>query len=187
MAKKTFTSQSSRKNLELLMVKYNLSAKDVFLAQLIADGMPAGDAFVSLFGLGIAGKDTACTNYINSKPTLVSLIGQLNKSTTQMVKDVKFDLRTKEGVIEALKAEYAAAVDAKQRADILNKIADIQQLKKEEDKESLNLIHYYITLRCEVCPVYPKLKKMMDEAREDAEKELVAPIANIPANEEDED
>ena len=41
-----------------------------------------------------------------------------------------------------MQTEYETATDPKQRTDILNKIADLQQLKKDEDKEREKLVHY---------------------------------------------
>lgn len=163
MANKGVSSAQARKNLETQMVKYNLSAKDVFLAYLIAAGMPGGDAFVALYDVGITGKDRACESYMASKPTLGSLVSQLCKGGGRSAA-AKFDLRSKDGVIDAMQTEYETATDPKQRTDILNKIADLQQLKKDEDKEREKLVHYYIALRCEQCPALPYLKKMMGEA-----------------------
>lgn len=157
---------AGRKELDMLMIKYNVSAKEVFFAQLVACGMPLGDVFGALFGTDSPRKDKTARDYIGMRPSLSSLIKALSATATRADGNspVPFDLRTKDGVIEAMQAEYAAAKDNKQRADILNKIADIQQMKKEEDKESQKLIHYYLPLRCEACPAYSVLTRKMQDA-----------------------
>lgn len=55
-------------------------------------------------------------------------------------------------MIEALSRQVRDTDDPKQKADILMKIADLQRMKQDENTEKEKLVHYYLPLRCEVCP-----------------------------------
>ena len=70
------------------------------------------------------------------------------------------DLRTKDGVLTALETELENVTDPKQRTEIIGKIADLQRMKNEEDKQSRELIHYYLPLRCEECPYKTKIDEL---------------------------
>jgi hypothetical protein len=49
-------------------------------------------------------------------------------------------------------------LDGKEKADILNRIADLQQMKKEELKKEDERVHFYLPLQvCKDCPNKNKL------------------------------
>ena len=58
----------------------------------------------------------------------------------------------KDRIIEELHVQYERAKDGKEKAEIMMKIADIMQVKKEEAKEEDKRLTYYLPLRCEICP-----------------------------------
>lgn len=59
-------------------------------------------------------------------------------------------------IAELIKA--AADLDGKEKADVLNRIADLQQMKKEELKKEDERVHFYLPLPvCENCPNKNKL------------------------------
>ncbi|MDD4610324.1 MAG: hypothetical protein PHY71_09375 [Bacteroidaceae bacterium] len=51
-----------------------------------------------------------------------------------------------------------AGLSGKEKADILNRIADLQQMKKEENKIDEERVHFYLPLPlCDDCPNKGKL------------------------------
>jgi hypothetical protein len=72
------------------------------------------------------------------------------KSLVERYKDKDFI------IAELIKA--AADLDGKEKADVLNRIADLQQMKKEELKKEDERVHFYLPLQvCENCPNKNKL------------------------------
>jgi len=54
-------------------------------------------------------------------------------------------------IAELIKA--ASDLDGKEKADVLNRIADLQQMKKEELKKEAERVHFYLPLSvCKDCP-----------------------------------
>jgi len=54
-------------------------------------------------------------------------------------------------IAELIKA--ASDLDGKEKADVLNRIADLQQMKKEELKKEDERVHFYLPLSvCKDCP-----------------------------------
>lgn len=59
-------------------------------------------------------------------------------------------------IAELVKAQ--AGLSGKEKADILNRIADLQQMKKEENKIDEDRVHFYLPLPlCDDCPNKGKL------------------------------
>jgi hypothetical protein len=72
------------------------------------------------------------------------------KSLVERYKDKDFI------IAELIKA--AADLDGKEKADVLNRIADLQQMKKEELKKEDERVHFYLPLSvCKDCPNKNKL------------------------------
>jgi len=72
------------------------------------------------------------------------------KSLVERYKDKDFI------IAELIKA--ASDLDGKEKADVLNRIADLQQMKKEELKKEDERVHFYLPLSvCKDCPNKNKL------------------------------
>lgn len=147
----------NRKKLESLMERYGLTREDVFLAVLISQGMPPGESFGVVYQSNLKDNDYAYSKYVATKPRITELVSDLKpvKRTTDDVRSGRagrFNLRTKDGVLSALEFDAESTNDPKQRADIHMKIAELQRLKNEEDDRKNKLVHYYLPLRCTVCP-----------------------------------
>jgi hypothetical protein len=72
------------------------------------------------------------------------------KSIVERYKDKDFI------IAELIRA--AADLDGKEKADVLNRIADLQQMKKEEIKKEDERVHFYLPLSvCKDCPNKNKL------------------------------
>lgn len=63
--------------------------------------------------------------------------------------------REKSEILDAL-AEELPNLRGKDRVDALMKIADLQQMKKEETAEEVERVIYYLPLRCNSCELYRK-------------------------------
>lgn len=79
--------------------------------------------------------------------------------STQMGQKNGVESRSKDDIINELNLLATKTTDAKQRADILLKIADLQQMKREENKDEETTIHYYLPLTCSNCALYEKANK----------------------------
>lgn len=67
------------------------------------------------------------------------------KSLVERYKDKDFI------IAELIKA--ASDLDGREKADVLNRIADLQQMKKEEQKKEDERVHFYLPLQvCKDCP-----------------------------------
>ena len=144
-----------RKRVDDLMVKYHLDTREVYLAILVSWGVPGGDAFGALFSCKPEMREMKWERYRGDKAHVgtLSLIQELaSGSTEQSSVPIGHDLKSKDGMIDALAEQAAEATDPKQKADILMKIADLQRMKQDENTEKEKLVHYYLPLRCEVCP-----------------------------------
>lgn len=78
--------------------------------------------------------------------------------------------RDKDSVLDAL-AATVKDLKGKERADVLMKIADLQQMKKEETAEEDNTVHYYLPISCKNCELYMKARKRRQEQEKEQEEE----------------
>lgn len=83
------------------------------------------------------------------------------EKVTDMAKEDVQDLvnlyKDKDFIIAEL-VKTQASLSGKEKADILNRIADLQQMKKNEEKKEDERVHFYLPLpTCEDCPNKGKL------------------------------
>lgn len=152
MAKKKETDK--RGVMVRLMSKHQVTEREFMLAVLVAWGVPAGDAFGALMECKPEYREQMWQRYKNDKSNLgtMELIRELSDGPVADSGGFSYDLKSKEGMIDALSEQVKNADDPKQRADILMKIADLQRMKQDENTEKEKLVHYYLPLRCEECP-----------------------------------
>lgn len=74
--------------------------------------------------------------------------------------------RDKDEVLNAL-AATVKDLKGKERADVLMKIADLQQMKKEETIKEDNTVHYYLPLSCKNCELYMKARRRKTDKEEE--------------------
>lgn len=153
MAKKAI---NNRKRIEALCSKYGVTERMVYLAVLIAWGVPEGDAFMTIMDCKPEMREQMWERFKNDKSNVsaLAMIRELRDGTAEQGVRVgpEYDLKSKDGMIEALSAQVRDTQDPKQKADILMKIADLQRMKQDENTEKEKLVHYYLPLRCEACP-----------------------------------
>lgn len=156
------------KKMKDLMRAYELEAQDVCFAQLVADGYSLQEACSVIyrpFGRSLA---TTASQILKQKPGIQVLIDNLKMDIDSMTdvlngndgkkkrkKSVTFD---KDMIAQELYTQATRAKEGKERADIWVKIADLMQVKKEEDKDAEKRVLYYLPLRCDICP-YKNNKK----------------------------
>lgn len=136
--------------------KYNLTVKDVFFAQLVAMGNPKAIAFREVMNYSFTDCAAACDMYMAKRPEIAKYMATLKNRKEECnapsVQSYGYNLRTKDGVLAAMEEEANKTADPKQRADIILKIADLQKMKNEDDKEQKKLVYYYLPLHCNICP-----------------------------------
>lgn len=147
-------SGNNRKKVEQLLSKYSVSDKEVYLAILIAWGVPESDAFGAVMGCKPEWREQMWERYKSDKSnvSVMTMIRDLRNGSVEATANSGYDLKSKDGMIDALAEQAREASDPKQKADILMKIADLQRMKQDENTEKEKLVHYYLPLRCEVCP-----------------------------------
>lgn len=67
-------------------------------------------------------------------------------------------LRSKDETLEELNQLATETNDAKLKAELLMKIADLQNWKKEQQTEESEQIKYYLPLKCSQCQLYKTAK-----------------------------
>lgn len=93
-------------------------------------------------------------------PVVKAYLGQRKTGVTMMPNDSKGRFRDKDAILSELESTLPN-LSGKEKADVLMKIADLQQMKKEEDetKTEDRTVHYYLPLNCLKCGLYQKHKK----------------------------
>lgn len=70
---------------------------------------------------------------------------------TEQTQQYKPKNRTKEDIINELNQLLEIETDPKLKLDYYKQLADLQGMKKEQDKEDENTIHYYFPITCKDC------------------------------------
>lgn len=155
---------------------YSIPPEDVYFSMLVGLGATMQEAFAAIY------RPTAASPlYISqlarqkraSTPGISQLIeavesGRLNAAvdsrslkTAAIVEQRRSKAaptnaeiyRTKDGIIDGLIKSLETA-NTRERADILMKIADLQRMKQEENKEDPETVHYYLPLSCQRCELW---------------------------------
>lgn len=159
--------------MKTLMKQYDLEMADVGFAYLLANGFAPQEACQLMYNpIGRSLASTA-TMMMKKKPGIDVLMNHLKEDYERAFKrsealtgkespkpkgTKKKSNLDKETVLEELNIQYGKAKDGKEKADIMMKIADILQVKREEDKAEDKRLVYYLPLRCDICPWKNKVK-----------------------------
>ncbi len=136
-----YISDNLKKKIEGLKLK---NGQEMAYASLIRDGWNRNDALVVLC------LDTRGGEYVKDLNERVR--DALTLMEQQKINLSEHNLLKKEGVLAELQA-IVPTLDGKERADVLMKIADLQQMKKDDVKEE-ETVHFYMQLKCPMCPAY---------------------------------
>ena len=166
---------------------YQLNPDEVFFCMLVASGASRGEAYATIFRPRSTKIETAqrgAAQIAKDKPGINKLIRSFEDNRTAFLPDndrpkskknntqteeeekagyvVKY--RDKDAVLSGLE-QTLPYLRGKDRADILMKIADLQQMKKDENTEEEETVHYYLPLQCYRCSLF-----IADRAKREAEK-----------------
>ena len=151
-----------------------LTETEVYLAALIAAGHTDEEAYVALYDSSKFKSSSAHALVSELKikkkgiQKLADAIRKVNMegltSTDKVVKTKKskagyIDFSEKANVIAALSKDANEETDSIRRAKILQMIGDLMRMKQEEEKDSEDLIHFYLPLTCHQCSLYKKEKQ----------------------------
>ena len=78
--------------------------------------------------------------------------------TATSIDTLDVENRDKDSVIRELNVLATSATDPKVKAELLMKLADLQQMKKTEETTEENKVRYYMPLKCNNCVLYKDAK-----------------------------
>lgn len=162
---------------------YQLNPDDVFFCMLVASGASRGEAYATIFRPRSTKIETAqrgAAQLAKDKPGINKLIRSFednraaflpNNDSTNSKKNKKnieaevVQYRDKDAVLSGLE-QTLPFLRGKDRADVLMKIADLQQMKKDENTEEEETVHYYLPLQCYRCSLFiaDRAKRKAEEA-----------------------
>jgi hypothetical protein len=170
MAQPSFSSTLTRD-----CKKRKISVREKAFADLLMMGWMESDAYIvsglfnEVYSLEVNMRNMK--QLINENPFFIGYMNartdQLNKEEKARIKEVQEQFSTTTDEVryrnkdEVLNALAATVVDlkGKEKADVLMKIADLQQMKKDEVVEEEKRVHFYLPLTCHQCQLYLKSKK----------------------------
>ena len=88
------------------------------------------------------------------------------KSKKKSAGEGGFDPTNKDSIIRVLSDQLELATDPKTKTDIAMKIADLQRMKQDENKDETELVHFYLPLTCKRCSLYVAEKKKKESEKE---------------------
>lgn len=159
---------------------YQLTPDDVFFCMLVASGASRGEAYATIFRPRSTKIETAqrgAAQLAKDKPGINKLIrsfedspkSKKKKKNTEAEEEEKagnvVQYRDKDAVLSGLE-QTLPYLRGKDRADVLMKIADLQQMKKDENTEEEETVHYYLPLQCYRCSLFiaDRAKRKAEEA-----------------------
>lgn len=83
--------------------------------------------------------------------------------TAISLESVDTDNRSKDDVIRDLNILATQESEPRRKSEILMKIADLQQMKKQEESDKESLVKYYMPLKCNQCALYKNAKSKLTQ------------------------
>ena len=151
---------------------YQLTPDDVFFCMLVASGASRGEAYATIFRPRSTKIETAqrgAAQLAKDKPGINKLIRSFEDNRAAFLPEEEekagnvVQYRDKDAVLSGLE-QTLPYLRGKDRADVLMKIADLQQMKKDENTEEEETVHYYLPLQCYRCSLF-----IADRAKRKAE------------------
>lgn len=139
---------------------YGLDAEDICYSALVALGFDKAEVAGIIYRPLKSNLKLVASKKEIARPEIPHLIEAIKESLTppapKQRKTKPSSFFDKDTIIEELSKQTQFAREGKERADIIMKIADVAQVKKQEDQEDERRVIYYLPLRCDVCPHKPK-------------------------------
>lgn len=143
---------------EIFCKVYDLTATEVIMGMLMSYDIPDEEAFMIAFRVTNEQSKKMAKKYLKSKQNIVKLANDLrngknpakpnqrNKQQSTSENGISRDFITNQ-----LMEQLDHAKLGKERSDILIKIADLNEVKKEDDQPEDKKVMFYLPLRCENC------------------------------------
>lgn len=166
------------------MRQFMLTEKEVYLASLIAAGHSDEEAYSLIYEPNtlsdeslhvLVGRVTSRKKGIKdlvdtlTRVNMKGLTVQIGSANDAMNKKLgrkgrkkaytEFDPTNKDSIIRVLSEQLEVATDPKTKTDIAMKIADLQRMKQDENKDEQELVHFYLPITCKRCSLYVAEKK----------------------------
>jgi hypothetical protein len=168
------------------MRQFMLTEQEVYLASLIAAGHSDEEAYSLIYEPNtlsdeslhvLVGRVTSRKKGIKdlvdtlTRVNMKGLTAQIGSASEAMNKKLGrkskkksageggFDPTNKDSIIRVLSDQLELATDPKTKTDIAMKIADLQRMKQDENKDEQELVHFYLPLTCKRCSLYVAEKK----------------------------
>lgn len=166
---------------------YNINERDVIFCALVAAGQDRGEAFYCIYEHGmkrnaistIEQARTKANDFLRDHPGCNVLISRMkNKkklNTTEAQREANSlgeeekrrreemgkKLTDKSWIIESIGVE-SLSLSGKDKVDALMKVADLQRMKQEENKEKEEQRRYYLPYisKCRNCSIFRMLKEL---------------------------
>lgn len=157
------------KRVQELQQIYSATPEGVLFAMLVAAGASRPEAYATIYrptNTRPAALAKYATQLLKESPGVARMIDALTNAAGLVDPTKKEPKKKKKGenrgqfrekseILDAL-AEELPNLRGKDRVDALMKIADLQQMKKEETAEEVERVIYYLPLRCNSCELYRK-------------------------------
>lgn len=171
---------------------FNINERDVIFCQLVAAGADRGEAYFCIYEHGnlkgcirtMEQARTTANELLKDHPGMNVLIQRMKKKqptagviarmeaqgaqddreVEEMGEEERKKFTDKSYILAAL-SKVAKSLGGKERADVLMKIADLQRMKNDENKEKEEQRRYYLPWLsvCRSCKVLQMAKNLMDD------------------------
>ena len=153
---------------------FELSPMDVYMACIMATDRPEYEAFLATHetecSLDVPSLKMRTSRYLDDHKGIRECCEYLRsgkiKATTRLIENAKpskkgksADYNNKDFILEEYWALYNSETDPTKNAMIMQKITDLQQMKKDENKDETELVHFYLPITCKRCSLYMNEKK----------------------------
>ena len=162
------------------MQVFLLTEQEAYMAMLIAAGATQGEAFavsMSCMGSSVEILDSRASELMRRKKGIKELASRLTDITVvgstdadalkkspkkkgkKNLDETNFDPTNKDNIISILAQQLQNSTSPKEKADIAVKIADLQRMKQDENKDETELVRFYLPITCKRCSLYMNEKK----------------------------
>lgn len=164
-----------------LQTRFNTTPQGVLFGMLVASGAEPYEAFATTHtarAFSVPGLKREADQLLKDNPGIKKLIASLKREADELARLEAEEARrnggskarakilsaaasqyTDKGVIIAEMSEALSGLTGKDKIDALMKIADLQQMKKEETQTEEERVIYYLPLRCNDCALMAAKKR----------------------------
>jgi len=163
------------------MKSFLLTEKEAYMSMLIAAGADQAEAYSVIYLNNASNKktlDEEASRLIKSKKgirDLIDILTKVNMKGRNVEPEIKsrktkkdtLDITSKDSILNELGEQYKNTISPKEKTDILIKIADLQKMKQDENRNEDKLVHYYMPINCPRCNLYIEARKKRIEQNDE--------------------